>query len=205
MSGKGLLKSPPKNDLSGQLLVALPGMSDSRFKRAVIYICAHTSEGAMGITLNQRIGTLSYNDFLKQVGADISPRKTFFKKKKKRPEDIFLYFGGPVEATRGFILHSGEYKKDDTLMIGKKVGLTTSIDIVRDIARGKGPKEKLFALGYAGWSPGQLDREFEENSWLSVPADNDLIFNQDNKEKWAQAIQKIGINPTMLSSEMGHA
>ena len=207
MKRKNFLESTKINDLSGQLLISLPNISDPRFEKSVIYICSHTSEGAIGITLNQRIGTLSYDNFFNKIVRDIKPKKSLFKRKynHKNKDDISLYFGGPVESTRGFILHSGEYKVNDTLMIGKKIGLTTDIDIIRDIAYGDGPKKSLFALGYAGWSSGQLEREFEENSWLNIPADDDLIFNKNNQKKWEQAIRKIGADPSMISNKIGNA
>jgi len=181
--------------LSGQLLIAMPSMSDPRFAKTVIYVCAHNSEGAMGLVINKQIDELTFPDLLEQMEIDRTPPK----------EPIAVLSGGPVEQARGFVLHSAEYLQEATMRVNEKVGLTATIDILRDIAEGQGPKDKILALGYAGWGPGQLDDEIRGNGWLHVEADDNLVFGDELAGKWESAIQKIGIDPRMLSDEAGHA
>ena len=180
---------------SGQLLIAMPGMQDERFYKTVIYLCAHTDDGAMGLVLNQVIKGLSFPGLLEQLGIDggVSDRS------------VPIHFGGPVESGRGFVLHSNEYQQDATLEVDGDISLTATVDILKAIARGRGPKHSLLALGYAGWGPGQLDDEIRANGWLQAPADIDLIFDDDQVDKWERSIAKIGIDPSMLSDEVGHA
>ncbi|MBK8174111.1 MAG: YqgE/AlgH family protein [Rhodospirillales bacterium] len=183
------------SDLVGQLLIAMPGMRDPRFVKSVIYICAHSAEGAMGLVVNRTIDSLSFADMLKQLGieaSDIQPT-------------IRIHCGGPVETGRGFVLHSPDYKQDGTLVVAADVSLTATTDILRAIAGGEGPRRHLLALGYAGWGPGQLDGEIRANGWLHVAADDDLVFDQDLESKWERAMAKLGIDPRMLSEEAGHA
>ena len=181
--------------ISGQLLIAMPGMRDERFFKTVIYMCAHTEEGAMGLVLNQVMDSLSFPDLLEQLGID----------EGNAGESVPIHFGGPVEAGRGFILHSAEYQQDATLEVDDGVALTATVDILKAIARGYGPRQSLLALGYAGWGPGQLDDEIRANGWLQAPADHELIFGGDQETKWERSIAKIGIDPRMLSDEAGHA
>lgn len=181
--------------LSGQLLIAMPSMTDPRFAKTVIYVCAHNSEGAMGLVINKQIDELSFPDLLEQLEIDQTPPK----------DAVTVLFGGPVEQARGFVLHSAEYLQEATLRVNDKVGLTATIDILRDIAEGQGPKDRILALGYAGWGPGQLDDEIRGNGWLHVEADDNLVFGDELAGKWESAIQKIGIDPRMLSDEAGHA
>ncbi len=188
-------KSHDPEYLSGQLLIAMPGMTDPRFAKAVIYMCAHNSEGAMGLVLNKQIDELTFEELLHQLKIEQNPTN----------EPLHVLFGGPVEQARGFVLHSAEYHQEETMRVNDKVGLTATIDILRDIAKGNGPKEKILALGYAGWGPGQLDTEIRENGWLHVEADDTLVFGDDLDDKWEKAMQKIGIDPRMLSDEAGHA
>lgn len=183
---------------TGQLLIAMPGMQDERFYKTVIYMCAHTEEGAMGLVLNQVMEGFSFPKLLEQLGIDEGLSDTLIKSPP-------IHFGGPVEAGRGFVLHSDEYKQDATLDVDEGVALTATVDILKAIARGYGPHQSLLALGYAGWGPGQLDDEIRANGWLQAPADNDLIFGGDQKTKWERSIAKIGIDPRMLSDEAGHA
>ena len=180
---------------TGQLLIAMPGMQDERFYKTVIYLCAHTDDGAMGLVLNQVIKGLSFPGLLEQLGIDggVSDRS------------VPIHFGGPVESGRGFVLHSNEYQQDATLEVDGDISLTATVDILKAIARGRGPKHSLLALGYAGWGPGQLDDEIRANGWLQAPADIDLIFDDDQVDKWERSIAKIGIDPGMLSDEVGHA
>jgi putative transcriptional regulator len=179
----------------GHLLVAMPQMLDSRFERAVIYLCVHTAEGAMGLMLNRIIPDLSFRHLLQQleITADVPPTE--------RP----VHYGGPVEAGRGFVLHSLDYQQEHTIRIGDLAGLTATIDVLQDIVRGQGPARAFLALGYVGWAPGQLDQELQENGWLTVPADADLLFQKDLDKKWQKALAKIGVRPDALSGEVGHA
>ncbi len=182
--------------LTGQLLVAMPAMADPRFTKSVIYMCAHSSEGAMGLVVNRMLDALTFPALLEQLGIDV-PRAL--------DQPIHVLFGGPVETGRGFVLHSPDYRRDGTLVVDDGVALTATIDILRAIASGKGPRRHLLALGYAGWGPGQLDSEFRANGWLSVDADEDLVFGANLETKWSRAMAKIGIDPRMLSDTAGHA
>jgi putative transcriptional regulator len=184
------------NSLAGQLLVAMPAMTDPRFAKSVIYMCAHSSEGAMGLVVNRVFESLTFPVLLEQLGIDV-PRTI--------AEPIHVLFGGPVETGRGFVLHSPDYRRDGTLVVDDGVALTATIDILRAIASGTGPRRHLLALGYAGWGPGQLDSEFRSNGWLSVDADDDLVFDPHLDTKWSRAMAKIGIDPRMLSDTAGHA
>ena len=186
---------PDTGYLTGQLIIAMPKMSDPRFSKTVIYMCAHNSEGAMGLIINKLVDELTFPDLLKQL--EIKPALP------KSPLNVFL--GGPVEQARGFVLHSTEYLQDATLRVSDTVGLTATIDVLRDIAEGNGPKDKILMLGYTGWGPGQLDLEIMENGWLHVEADDALVFGDRSTNKWEMAIKKIGINPQMLSDKSGHA
>jgi putative transcriptional regulator len=181
--------------LVGQLIIAMPKMSDPRFSKTVIYMCAHNSEGAMGLIINKLVDELTFSDLLKQL--EIEPRSS------KSPLSVFL--GGPVEQARGFVLHSAEYIQNTTLRVSNTVGLTATIDVLRDIAEGHGPKDKILTLGYTGWGPGQLESEIMENGWLHVEADDALVFDDKLTDKWEMAIRQIGIDPQMLSDEFGHA
>ena len=184
-----------QTSLSGQLLVAMPQMSDPRFARTVVYLCAHSADGAMGLVVNRLIDSLSFASLLAQLGVETDGA----------PADMPVHFGGPVESSRGFVLHTSDYHQDSTLVIDDEIALTATVDVLRAIARGTGPRRRVLALGYAGWAPGQLDAEIQANGWLLVPADLDLVFGRDNDSKWQQAIAKIGIDLSLLSSEVGHA
>lgn len=181
--------------LTGQLLVAMPSMTDPRFERSVIYVCVHNEDGAMGLVLNKLMDSLTFDELLDQLDIESGPAE----------DQIRIHFGGPVETGRGFVLHSGDYSKDGTVMMENGVGLTATIDILRDIAKGQGPQESLLALGYAGWGPGQLDQEIQENAWLNVPADDTLVFGSAVETKWERALGKLGIDLSLLSGEAGHA
>lgn len=188
-------KAPGDGYLTGQLLIAMPVMQDLRFARTVIYMCAHNAEGAMGLVINRLAGAVTFPDLLEQLGIE----------EPTAGEQIRVHFGGPVESGRGFVLHSGEYKQESTLSVADRVALTATIDILRDIARGSGPRRSLLALGYAGWGPGQLDQEIQANGWLHVPADDDLVFDEHVDTKWERAIGKLGIDISLLSGDAGHA
>ena len=181
--------------LTGQLLIAMPQMNDPRFERTVIYICAHTADGAMGLVVNREIEALTFPDLLKQLNIDA----------EVVDDRIQVLFGGPVETGRGFVLHSSDYVQNATMLVDKRVGLTATMEVLKDIASGHGPRLNILALGYAGWGPGQLDAEIHANGWLSVPADDGLLFDHDLDNKWERALAKIGIDFSMLSGEAGHA
>lgn len=181
--------------LTGQLLIAMPAMEDERFARSVIYICAHSQEGAMGLVVNQAMPSISFSELLTQLEIDDSGDV----------EDMRVHFGGPVESGRGFVLHSADYVQEGTMVVNDDIALTATIDILRAIARGEGPRECLLALGYASWAPGQLDAEIQQNGWLSAPPDNAILFDPDLSTKWERSIAKLGIAPAMLSGEAGHA
>ena len=181
--------------LTGQLLVAMPQMLDERFVKTVIYMCAHTEDGAMGLVVNKILEDIDFPDLLDQL--DLNPAAG--------GTDIRVHFGGPVESGRGFVLHSSDYQQDATMVIDEQIALTATTDILRDIAEGDGPQSSLLALGYAGWGPGQLDSEMQANGWLSVDADLGLIFGNEPDKIWQGALAKIGIDVSMLSGDAGHA
>jgi putative transcriptional regulator len=195
----------PERDLylDGQLLIAMPGMGDPRFARAVIYLCAHSSEGAMGIIINQRAPNISFTELLEQLNI-VPPKDRIRLPSGMKAMAVFL--GGPVETGRGFVLHSADYfKAESTLPIDESVCLTATIDILRDIAKGSGPDKALLALGYAGWAPGQLENEIHANGWLNCPADPELIFDPDVDLKYTRALNRLGIDPIRLVNDSGHA
>ncbi len=195
--------SPDDGYLDGQLLIAMPVMGDPRFERSVIYMCAHSSEGAMGIIVNRPAGSIDFPGLLVQLdiikrGDQIALPET--------AETMKVLKGGPVDTGRGFVLHSSDFFiKDATLNIDNGICLTATVDILKAIASGGGPKHAILALGYAGWAPGQLESEIQHNGWLHCDADADLIFGADVDEKYQRALRKIGIDPGMLSHEAGHA
>lgn len=181
--------------LTGRFLIAMPGMQDDRFQQTLIYICAHGPEGAMGLVVNKPLDSISFPDLLEQLDIPIPPAG----------EGIDVLFGGPVEAGRGFVLHSPDYMHDATMVVDDGIALTATVDVLRAIADGSGPRQRLLALGYAGWDSGQLDDEIKANGWLSVDADPKLLFDTDISKKWERAMAKIGIDPLMLSDKAGHA
>lgn len=189
--------------LDGQLLVAMPVMEDERFARSVIYVCAHSAEGAMGIIVNRPAGSINFPELLVQL--EIIDKADQIKL-PENAESMRVLKGGPVETGRGFVLHSSDFFiKDATLPIDDGICLTATVDILKAIAKGAGPKRAILALGYAGWAPGQLENEIQENGWLHCAADPDLIFGSDIEDKYSRALLKIGIEPGMLSNEAGHA
>jgi len=200
---KSSAKSSAHGYLDGQMLIAMPAMNDERFARAVIYVCAHSSEGAMGIIVNQPAGNIKFPDLLVQL--EVIPAAERIEL-PVRAEDVKVLKGGPVEAGRGFVLHSADFFiENSTLPIDEGICLTATLDILKAIARGKGPHNAILALGYAGWAPGQLENEIQHNGWLHCPADPELIFGDDTEAKYDKALRKIGIDPGMLSSDAGHA
>jgi putative transcriptional regulator len=185
----------PSGYFAGQMLIAMPQMRDARFARSVVYLCAHTKEGAMGLVVNRLFNSLSFPELLDQLTIPATPLC----------DQVRIHFGGPVEAGRGFVLHSNDYMQETTLMVDDEVGLTATIDVLKAIAEGRGPSRYLLALGYAGWSAGQLDSEIRDNAWLSVQSDVDLLFGGDIDGKWQRAIAKIGVDFINLSASAGHA
>ncbi len=182
--------------LTGQFLVAMPGMADPRFHRAVIYMCAHTSENAMGLIVNKPMQDLRFTDILENL--NIHPRSN-------NCQAIHVHRGGPVERQRGFVLHSADYQREGTLMLNERIALSATTEILKSIAEGDGPHRNLMALGYSGWGAGQLDEEIKRNAWMIVPADPELLFDGDFGCKWEHALAKLGIAPHMLSTQCGHA
>ena len=196
-------RQPKRGFLDGQMLIAMPSMRDERFVRSVIYVCAHSSDGAMGIVVNQLAGDIDFPKLL--VKLDVIPSE----QRIELPNDarsMQVLKGGPVETQRGFVLHSSDYfMENSTLSIDEGICLTATLDILKAIAQGAGPSNAVLALGYAGWAPGQLENEIQDNGWLHCSADRDLILGANPGEKYFKALQKLGIQPGMLSSEAGHA
>jgi putative transcriptional regulator len=189
------ISSSEGNYLTGRLIVAMPNMLDPRFTRTVIYLCAHNEDAAMGLVVNRLIGSITFPDLLDQLGIE----------NEDADKDIRVHFGGPVESGRGFVLHTAEYRQDGTLPVTEQVALTATVDVLRDMAAGRGPRRSLLALGYAGWGRGQLDAEIQANSWLHVEPDEELVFDSDLDGKWERAINKLGFDPSLLSGDAGHA
>ena len=181
--------------LTGQFLIAMPTMGDPRFERTVIYMCAHSADGAMGLVVNRVASEIDFPELLNQLQIETDGIK----------KPIPVLTGGPVETGRGFVLHSMDYSQDSTLKVTDEVGLTATVDILRAIAEGEGPAKSLLTLGYAGWSSGQLDNEIQANGWLNVSSDTSILFDEDLNSKWDRAVRKVGIDPSFLSAEAGHA
>lgn len=188
--------------LDGQLLIAMPGMSDPRFERSVVYMCAHSEQGAMGIIINKTTPMMSFGDLLSQLdltpGDDLQPPPALM--------EMPVLFGGPVEQGRGFVLHTSDYfTADSSLPVAENIALTATVDILRAMAKGKGPQRAMLALGYSGWAPGQLESEIQHNGWLTCQADEELVFGLDFEDRYVAALRKLKIDPAMLSSGAGHA
>lgn len=185
--------------LTGKLLLAMPAMGDPRFHRSVIYICNHDADGAMGLVINQVIPKMQFKEILKELPIEseieIDPSAL----------SIPIMLGGPVDAGRGFLLHSNDFKDNQTIVVDKNFSVTATLDAIRAVAKGHGPNDKLFILGYAGWTAGQLDEEIQTNSWLVSDPDAALIFEVANDEKWQQAVSGLGFDPAMLSGASGRA
>jgi len=196
-------QGPSRGYLDGQMLIAMPAMNDERFSRAVIYVCAHSTEGAMGIIVNHPAANIKFPDLLVQL--EVIPATERIQL-PTRAEEVKVLKGGPVETGRGFVLHSADFFiENSTLPIDEGICLTATLDILKAIARGNGPASAILALGYAGWAPGQLEQEIQQNGWLHCAADPELIFGKDTGTKYEKALRKIGIDLGMLSSEAGHA
>jgi len=183
-------------DLTGKLLLAMPGMGDDRFAFTVIYICAHSDEGAMGLVVNKPVVDVVFDDMLDQLDIE----------KSDDAIDMCVYAGGPVEPGRGFVLHTPDYEDTDaTLEVDAEFSMTATLDVLEDMAAGDGPKTSLLALGYSGWGPGQLEDEIMANGWLTCAASYNLVFHLDDADKWTGALKTLGVDPLMLSAQAGHA
>jgi putative transcriptional regulator len=195
--------STPAATLVGRFLVAAPSMPDERFQKSVVFICKHDDDGALGIIVNNKVEDLPLGQVYKQLGIDVPKISNI------QP----VLFGGPVEPTRGLVLHSADYKRNETLLIEGGMALTASIEILKDMAGGSGPQKAWLALGHSGWSPGQLDRELQDNAWLVVDADAALVFDTDLEAKWQRALDRLGgktaqgnrFDPASYSSQVGRA
>lgn len=184
------------NWLTGQFLVAMPGLHDPRFEKTVMLVCSHGPDGAMALVLNRMFGELRFSGLIEQfslqmVSPDVPDRPVFY--------------GGPVDPVRGFVIHSSEYKREGTNVITSGISLTATIEVLRDMAMGEGPQRSLVTLGYAGWAPGQLEMELQANGWLIAPLDEAIIFDDNLDTKWLRALANIGVSPSSLVSDIGHA
>ncbi|KPQ16097.1 MAG: putative transcriptional regulator [Rhodobacteraceae bacterium HLUCCO18] len=185
------------SDLTAKLLIAMPGMGDPRFAGSVVFLCSHSDEGAMGLIVNKRMDEVTFSELLEQL--DIARPDTV--------RDVPVCYGGPVELRRGFVLHSADYaaRGEEGLEIDDRFSMTATLDVLEDIANGRGPRQALLALGYAGWGAGQLEDEIAANGWLTAEASPELVFGAAMDGKWEAALRSLGVNPLMLSSEAGHA
>jgi len=181
--------------LAGQLLVSTPLITSSCFHRSVVYLFAHNGEGAMGIIVNQPLETVGYNSLLDENDIPAA----------QQSEEISVYYGGPVDRTRGFVIHTDDYNKGETLIQGNGIAVSANTGILRDMLHEQGPQQSLLIVGYAGWAAGQLEQEIEENSWITVPASPSLIFATENDMKWTMASQSLGIDMNFFSHTVGHA
>ncbi len=186
---------PKETSLAGQVLIAMPAMTDPRFAHSVIYMCAHSRDGAMGIVVNHPLAKPSFADLLQQLKIDPVPPA----------REVPLCSGGPVENGRGFVLHTADWTDAASLKVDGKLALTASLDILKAIATGGGPEQGILALGYAGWGPGQLDSEIQQNAWLSAPVDMGVIFDGEHATKWRRALKVLNVDPLMLSGVAGRA
>tara|TARA_Y100000590_G_C15517138_1_gene937841 strand:- start:126 stop:677 length:552 start_codon:yes stop_codon:yes gene_type:complete len=182
-------------NLTGQFLVSMPSLEDERFFKTVIYMCAHSKEGSMGIIINKKIDYDLYPDLLEQLGID----------KPLENKKLFLRYGGPVESGRGFVLHTDEIIRKESITIDDGIVLTSTTEFFDDLAKGQGPKNSILALGYAGWGPGQLEKEITTNSWMNFSTDLGFLFDEEVSKKWSQAYKLLGIDPNKLSYHSGRA
>lgn len=182
--------------MTGKLLVAMPFVHSSNMSQIVIYVCGHDAQGAIGLVLNRIFPTLTFHDLLDQLDIPVSP--------ECRP--LVLHYGGAVEMTRGFVLHSPEVQMESTVIIAPEFALTSTLDMLRQLAEGKGPKQSLVSLGYTAWPPGQLEKEIRQNLWMLIEDPSpDLVFHPHVDHSWHQSLAHIGVKPYMLSLDIGHA
>lgn len=183
--------------LTGQILIAMPGIGDPRFERALVLLCAHDQEHAMGLAVNRPVDGLTLPDLLGRLGVETLIEV---------PADLVL-MGGPVQRERGFVLHTGDFRSlESTLPVADDLGMTATRDALDALAgQRRRPRRATLCLGYAGWGEGQLERELRDNVWLTCPADEELVFGDDHEEKWAKALHKIGVDPEFLSMTAGRA
>ena len=174
---------------------SIPRRGQGQFRQSVVYMCAHTHDGAMGIVINRPLSNPSFEELLRQLKVDPVPPA----------REIRLCKGGPIDNARGFVLHTSDWTDSASLKVDDTLALTASLDILKAIATGGGPRQSLLALGYSGWGPGQLDAEMQNNAWLSAPADLDVIFDNDHDTKWRRALAKLRVDPLLLSSTAGRA
>lgn len=193
-----MIEKKPSNIgyLEGSLLIATPLLKGSCFEKSVVYVCAHNETGAMGILVNHTIGNIRCGDILSQL--NIKPSEI-------NCGNAPVYFGGPIESAKGFILHTSDYFSSGTQIIHSNISLTSTVDILQDIALGKGPNKRILALGCAGWAPGQIEKELKENAWITIPANEAIVFDYHNEEKWQQAADLLGINAINYSTMIGNA
>ncbi len=180
-------------NLTGQFLISMPSLEDERFEKTVIYMCAHSKDGAMGIIINKKIDYDLYPDLLEQLGID----KPLINKK------LYIRYGGPIESGRGFVLHSDEVIQKETLSIAEGIALTSTSEFFEDLSKGHGPKNSILALGYAGWGPGQIELELASNSWMTLKTDTNFIFDESVSSKWKDAFSLLGVDSTKLSQSSG--
>jgi putative transcriptional regulator len=191
----GIMSLDEGGSLTGQLLIAMPAMNTAHFAQTVIFMCTHTREGAMGIVLNRPLARPSFDDLLEQL--DVLPTPP--------GRRIELFRGGPVDSARGLVLHTSDWTGEGSMLVDQQVAVTSSMDVLKALAEGGGPARGLLALGYAGWRPGQLDREMQENAWLSAPSTLDLLFDREHETKWRRAMALLKVDPLLLSGTAGHA
>ena len=196
MASKSSALQSDENFLQGKLLIAMPGMGDPRFEKSVIFMCAHSAQGAMGLIINKPIDGFSFHELMGKLGIDVTASR----------HDAPVLFGGPVQMDRGFVLHSADYGNgESTLAVTSEFSLTATADILRAICEGHGPNKSVLALGYAGWGEGQIEDEIKANGWIHCDADEALVFDTDSKAKWQTALAKLGADVSGLSSQAGRA
>lgn len=186
-------------NLSGKFLLAMPGMGDPRFHKAVILVCAHDDNGAMGLVINHMLPGIDLENLLKQLNIATPEGKA------SPAAGVAVMSGGPVDNVRGFVVHTPEFHQQDTVRINDQISVTGTVDALRAVAIGEGPQQMIFVLGYSGWGPGQLDQELQDNAWLVFDAAPEIIFETEADQKWDAVIRRLGIDPSMLSSTVGRA
>lgn len=193
------------SSLTGKLLIAMPSMPDPRFSHAVVFLCAQSHEGTMGLIINKPLPELTLGELVRHLDLE-TPDADGGLAEAGQDDDRPVHFGGPVETGRGFVLHSPDYfSEDGSVQISESLVLTTSRDIIAQMARGLGPARAITALGYAGWAPGQLEDEIREGGWLICDADDALVFTTPDGDKWEQTLTRLGVDPRLLSGAPGHA